>query len=654
MGTLQSALAWARRGFRVFPLQENTRLPALGADWREIATNDEDVLRRLWTDPVMGTERDYNIGCACAGMVVLDVDVKHGKDGYNKYLQHGGHFDTLVVRTTTGGYHCYFYGPDSSNAPIDEDGVDVRSANGYVVAPGSSIDGVYYQVVNDRAMASVPPSIERRLTPVQTKHVGSSYVSDDPATVQAAINFLQTTALAVQGARGDDTTFVTAARLVREFALSIPTAHQLLLEFWNPHCSPPWEPDELYQKVENAAQYGSAPQGVLSPEFIFQDIHPEPPPSVFQASGLAFGNAILPTAIPARPWLMDRILMRGAVTTILAAGSAGKSSLGLSIAAHVRLGRMFAGQRIHEACKVVVYNSEDDVMEQSRRLVANCMAHDFDYQHVKNGLMVLSADEIDLSLVFKEYNKPIRNHVIVDQLVCLLANADIGLLIVDPLVDIHGCDENDNGQMNYVMRTLRYIAKAANVAVLVMHHTSKSGSRGDDRTGNADIGRGAAAIINSSRVAFTLCNAGEQDMEDYGMQESERRMWARLDDAKMNLTLAEDNAVWFKRTGVKIASGDIVGVLKHDILTKDRQHIRTRVANILIETMTATSTASMTLSQAVAVVKEGEPLWANHKDTEIKSKLEGLFASAIDIRGHSLQVKRDPDSKSNKPLLVMF
>lgn len=655
MGTLQAALAWAKRGFRVFPLEENTREPALGADWRQLATTDETAIRRLWVDPLLGTERSYNIGCACAGMVVIDVDVKSGKDGYNKYLQAGGHFDTLVVQTTTGGYHCYFNGPDSSNAPIDENGVDVRSHNGYVVAPGSSINGIYYQVINDRPMDFVPQGIAARLKPVQHRPAQIGTVAeDDTASVQAAINFLQTTAPAIEGARGDDTTFMTAARLVREFALSVPTAHGLMLEYWNPRCAPPWDVYELYQKVENAAEYGTAPQGVLAPEFIFHGIHPEPPPSVFQANGLTFGNAVLPTAIPARPWLLDRVLMRGAVTTILAAGSAGKSSLGLNLASHISQGLDFAGLKTHDACKVIVYNSEDDVMEQSRRLIANCMAHNFSYDLVKKQLMILSADEIDLSIVAKEYNKCIRNHIIVDQLTCLLSQNDIGLLVVDPLVDIHGCDENDNGQMNYVMRTLRYIAKAANVAVLVMHHTSKSASRNEDRVGNADIGRGAAAIINSSRVAFTLCNASDKDAEEYGMQDAERRTWARFDDAKMNLTLADDNAIWFKRSGVKIPSGDVVGVLKHDQLSKDRQHIRTRIANIIIDTMLGGGMASMTLPQAVAVVKEGEPLWANHKDGDIKRRLEGLFSTAVDIRGHNIQIKRDPSNKSDKILLVMF
>lgn len=45
---------------------------------------------------------------------------------------------------------------------------------------------------------------------------------DDQASTQAGINFLMSCPVAIEGQRGDDVTFVTAARLVREMALSPP------------------------------------------------------------------------------------------------------------------------------------------------------------------------------------------------------------------------------------------------------------------------------------------------------------------------------------------------------------------------------------------------------------------------------------------------
>lgn len=116
----------------------------------------------MWTDPVLGVEKDYNIGVECTDRIVFDVDIKNGKDGHNQYMQMGGTYDTLVVRTPSGGFHCYFEGPDSANAPA-ANAVDVRSHHGYVLAPGSTIDGVSYEVVTDKEPVWIPYALERML-----------------------------------------------------------------------------------------------------------------------------------------------------------------------------------------------------------------------------------------------------------------------------------------------------------------------------------------------------------------------------------------------------------------------------------------------------------------------------------------------------------
>ena len=652
MGMLDAALAWAQRGFSVFPLRENSREPIYDG-WPQMATRDEATIRKMWTDIVLGTEKDFNIGCLCTDMVVVDVDIKKGKDGYNQYMQLGGTWDTLVVQTTSGGWHLYFQGPDSSNAGIAS-GVDIRSHNGYVVAPGSIIDNSPYVVVNDRSMTWVPPTVEKLLSSPYQRSNTTMETFDTPAAIEAAIGYLQTTHVAVEGLRGDETTFITAARLVRELALSVPQAYQLMLEHWNPRCSPPWEPAELYAKVENAAAYGSAVQGVLSAENIFGGLVIAPPPSPLEQSGTDWGNAILPERIAPRPWLLDGMLMRGKASLILAAGSAGKSSVALALAAHLAVGLDFAGHKVKGPCKSIVYNGEDDIQEQSRRLIALCTSYNLDFAKVRPQVMLLSQREMRMDLVAKQFNQPMKNEVIIKTLVDKASAEDVGLLILDPLVKVHKCDENDSVQMDAVMETITDIAHDADIAVLVLHHVAKAQGRQEDRIGNPDIGRGATGIVNACRVAFTLMNASQQDAEDYGMQDAERNLWVRLDDAKMNLSLATNNATWFKREGVKILSNDIVGVLRHEKLSRDRQQIRMRIADILMDTMTANGQGSLTISQAVAVAKEQEPLWANKTDTELRKRLEGLFSVAVEVRGRSLKLRRDPEDKNDKPILVLL
>lgn len=654
MGTLNAALAWAARGFSVFPLREYDKEP-ITADWQHTASTDPETIRRLWIDPVLRNERNYNIGCLCTDMVVVDVDVKKGKDGYNEYMQLQGHFDTLTVRTPSGGYHCYFMGADSANAPV-ANGVDIRSHNGYVVAPGSytrasdnAAEG-YYEVIVDKPLAWVPITIERLLRPPYARaEVEFEGLLDSAASLDAGRRFLESAPVAVQGQHGDETTFTTAARLCREMALSVPAAFALMRDHWNERCLPPWDLGELLRKVENASAYGSAEMGALTPEVLFANVPADlpAPPTLFEQQPGLWGNAVLPYRIPPRPWLVDRALMIGAVTMLLAPGSAGKSSVSLACAAHLALGKDFAGFKVRRPCKSIIYNGEDDIIEQSRRLLAVCMSYGFDFNEVKSKIMLLSPRELKIELVTQDnYRKPQRNHVVIESLIKECSDPDVGLLILDPLVKIHNVEESDNGAMDYVMETITDIAHEARIAVLALHHTGKSTARTEDKVGNMDVSRGASAVAYAARIAFTLFNASKQDAEDYGFPDEDRHMWVRLDDAKMNMTLATEKAAWFNKDGVKILSGDIVGVLRHTHLDKSVAHIQIRVARHLFASLQATGTGKMTMQQAISLVKSAESLWANKSDTDIRRKMEGMFSVGVRIEGATIKVERDKDDKN--------
>lgn len=657
MGKLQAALDWAARGFRVFPLVANGKEPAFeGETWYETATNDADTIRAMWTDPVLRGERDYNIGVDCTNFVVVDVDVKKGKDGHNQYMQLGGSYETLVVRTPTGGFHCYFEGPDSANAPIAAD-VDIRSHHGYVVAPGSTIDGLAYEVVTDMEPQWVPFVVEQRLRAPYERASHDTASIDSDASIDAGRKYLETTPVAVEGARGDETTFITAARLVREMALSVDTAFALMRDHWNERCIPPWSLDELLQKVENAAQYGTADLGRLDPSVLFSAVRGIAIPaqqSVFEQAGLDFGNAVELSSIPKRPWMIDRLLMLYELTLIVAPGSAGKSSLILAIAAHLALGKDFGPYKTHTACKSIIYNGEDDRAEQSRRLYAVCQTYNFDYNEVKKHIMLLSSDDFDMKLVSSQGRAPIVNEEMVKQLVALASNPEVGLIGYDPLVDVHEVDEGDSPQMNAVMKVFKRVAKQSGVASIIAHHTTKAGTtRQEDRVGNADIARGASGIVNKVRIAYTLLNASQEDAEEYGMQDGERGSWVRLDDAKMQYVLSSDKPCWLRKEGVKIPSGDVVGALKLTLLEKNTNNLRLRVAETLIANMTANGTASMTITQTVALIKQVEPLWANKTDAQIKQKLEGMFMSVVEVRGQRVQIIREQKGTATSVNVVM-
>lgn len=118
---------------------------------------------------------------------------------------------------------------------------------------------------------------------------------DTPLAVEQARSYLATATPAVADGTGDGTTYRTACR-VRDFGISQGKALEVMMEpdGWNERCDPPWEPEELEGKIENAWEYAQNRSGVASLEHQFGDIiEQEPDP--------AYLKEIVAEATPASP-----------------------------------------------------------------------------------------------------------------------------------------------------------------------------------------------------------------------------------------------------------------------------------------------------------------------------------------------------------------
>jgi hypothetical protein len=97
---------------------------------------------------------------------------------------------------------------------------------------------------------------------------------------------------AVSGQAGHQTTWDAAIALVRGFSLPTDVALDLLVNEYNPRCSPPWSEKELRHKVDSAAGQSQLPDGYLIGE-------PDPPSRLSLGGRVLSGGAA--TAIAAAP-----------------------------------------------------------------------------------------------------------------------------------------------------------------------------------------------------------------------------------------------------------------------------------------------------------------------------------------------------------------
>lgn len=270
------AITLAESGFEIFPLEPNGKIPAhAGVNWRKIASSDPQRVAEMWTDPVMESELDYNIGIALdAETVVVDVDTRDGKKG-DKSLQlleaiYGRVPPSFTVKSAGGGTHLYFKTetPVGNSASKVGEHIDIKSEGGFVVGPGSTIDGVAYEVIDYSPITALPVWIIQLAgapRPRNTEGSAPPLVDlDSVDAVRRATDYLTSKA-------PDNGTYSVAAK-VKDFGVSEETCFDLMLEHWRDARGLPKDDDHIRFRVENAYRYGQNAPGIASAEAEFDAV----------------------------------------------------------------------------------------------------------------------------------------------------------------------------------------------------------------------------------------------------------------------------------------------------------------------------------------------------------------------------------------------
>ncbi|WP_323012248.1 helicase RepA family protein [Castellaniella sp.] len=250
----------------------------------------------------------------------------------------------------------------------------------------------------------------------------------------------------------------------------------------------------------------------------------------------------------------------GAVGALVAPGGTGKTMLALQLAISLATGQpsplqFSAGPKRQEPTTVVLIAAEETGGEMHRRLF-----------YLVNALSPV-ANTVNGGERRREYHDLLQKHLRVYSLAgrsrlrldgdesaepSIQALKEVAkgarLLILDPMRQIHGGDENDSWAMTSLVQACQSIAHQSHCALLLTHHTTKHATMnglGDQ----AGASRGSAALTDAVRWQVNLSRLDEKLAKQYGIEVDGPAHHIRADLAKANYLAAQPPLVFRKGEG---------------------------------------------------------------------------------------------------------
>ncbi len=184
-------------------------------------------------------------------------------------------------------------------------------------------------------------------------------------------------------------------------------------------------------------------------------------------------DQMLASEPPPVPWIAHGLLVRGAVTMLIGREGTGKSLLALAVARAIGQGKVVADIDCSRG-RALVVDAENGRAEIHRRLHALDVKQDTVFYAGTDGFN-LRAD--------------------LGQLEALLERVRPDVLVLDSLRTLApGLEENDSGPAEQTLGPLRELARRFDCAILLLHHSRKSG----------DEYRGSTAIGAAVELGFAL------------------------------------------------------------------------------------------------------------------------------------------------------
>ena len=185
------------------------------------------------------------------------------------------------------------------------------------------------------------------------------------------------------------------------------------------------------------------------------------------------------------------VLNAGGNLILAGEGGIGKSLMTLELSLRLIKGEPFIGLPVARVGGVLFLQSENPPSEIKER--TNRMLKGLKYSKAPK--------EIYFSRPGLQYNLGKKGDT--DKIISEVQRTKAEVLIIDPFIDFHTEDENENTPMRRILKRLNRIKHKAHVAVILVHHFSKAA----DRKGQYRL-RGASTIFDWADTVIELSGKG--------------------------------------------------------------------------------------------------------------------------------------------------
>ncbi|MER8941259.1 AAA family ATPase [Mesorhizobium sp. M0915] len=275
----------------------------------------------------------------------------------------------------------------------------------------------------------------------------------------------------------------------------------------------------------------------------------------------ALAPAVWPTAasIPRLDRLYGSHYVRGFVSVTAGPGGIGKSSLSqaevVMMLAHIG---MVEGRLSPRPLNVLYVNLEDDLDQIWRHFLATASHYGIDPKELEGKLFVHSGQDQPIKIAeLKKHDVRVWTELVDELIQFVLAN-NIDVVIFDPFVSLHNVNENDNGQIDAVMKELGRLASKGKCAVDVIHHSRKTNGEGQ----SVETIRGARSLTDAARMARVIDTMTETEAENFGLlgfdangrEKPSYRRYIYERPAKQNLAPPADKRCWYLLVSVPVGN----------------------------------------------------------------------------------------------------